>query len=98
MTLPEAKEKHMNQISWKDLRALTPEAGGPVDHQACLEAFPVLALAKTTPQDPRYHAEGDVWTHTTMVLDELVAMPDYRAASRADRELLFLAALLHDVS
>lgn len=98
MTLPEAKEKHMNRISWKDLRALTPEAGGPVDHQACLEAFPVLALAKTTPQDPRYHAEGDVWTHTTMVLDELVAMPDYRAASRADREVLFLAALLHDVS
>ena len=23
MTLPEAKEKHMNRISWKDLRALT---------------------------------------------------------------------------
>ncbi len=85
-------------MTWKDVRALVPADGRSVDEQACLAAFPVLELAKTTPQDPRHHAEGDVWTHTKMVLDALLALPDYACASREDQEVLFLAALLHDVA
>jgi predicted kinase len=33
-----------------------------------------------------------------MVVDALLEMPAYRAASRADQEVVFLAALLHDIS
>lgn len=83
---------------WTDLQALVPAPGRSADGAACLAAFPVLELAKATPQDPRHHGEGDVWTHTLMVVDELLALPDYQAAPRADQEVLFLAALLHDVA
>jgi hypothetical protein len=47
-------------------------------------------------QDPVYHAEGDVWTHTRMVCEALVALDAWRALPEAERELLFAAALLHD--
>ena len=79
-------------------RALAAAPGQSPDYAACLAAFPALELAKTTPQDPRYHGEGDVWTHTMMVVDALLALPQYQAASRADQEVVFLAALLHDVA
>ncbi|MFY4258274.1 AAA family ATPase [Achromobacter xylosoxidans] len=85
-------------MNYEQLRALAPAAGQAPDFAACLAAFPALELAKATPQDPRYHGEGDVWTHTRMVVEALLALPDYQAASRADQEIVFLAALLHDIA
>jgi predicted kinase len=84
--------------TYRELQKLLPEAGRSPDFEACLEAFPALEFAKTTPQSPVYHGEGDVWTHTKMVVEELLALPDYQKASRGDQEILFLAALLHDIS
>lgn len=49
------------------------------------------------PQDPRHHAEGDVATHTRMVLDALTALPEYQTLNPHVQEVLWLAALLHDV-
>ena len=72
--------------------------GQTVDFAACLDVFPVLEQAKTTPQDPVYHGEGDVWTHTQMVVSELLALADFQAASESEQRVLFLAALLHDVA
>jgi predicted kinase len=76
-----------------------PPPGGPIDWPA-VEAFTahvveVAALA-ATPQDGAYHAEGDVWTHTRMVVEALVADPAYAAADPAARAILFAASLLHD--
>jgi predicted kinase len=85
-------------MNWNQIEALVPLEGAAPDYRACLEAFPQLELAKTTPQSTVYHQEGDVWTHTMMVLEELVSLPAYRAASRADQVTAFLAALLHDIS
>lgn len=87
-----------HKISWAAIESLTPADGQDPDFQDCLAAFPALELAKTTPQDPRYHAEGDVWTHTQMVVRELLALPGYQQASHDERTTLFLAALLHDVA
>ena len=56
------------------------------------------ALA-ATPQDPRFHAEGDVWTHTQMAVAELVASSAY-AATAADpiaRAILVAGVLFHDI-
>jgi predicted kinase len=39
-----------------------------------------------------------VWTHTKMVIDELLKLKDYQESSRKDQETLFLAALLHDIA
>ena len=85
-------------MQYEALRALTPAPGKAPDFSACLAAFPALELAKTTPQDPRYHGEGDVWTHTKMVVEALLALPQYQTADRADQEIVFLAALLHDIA
>lgn len=43
-------------------------------------------------------AEGDVWIHTRMVTESLVAAPAWRDLPEGDRAALFLAALLHDVA
>lgn len=48
-------------------------------------------------QDPYYHAEGDVWTHTRMVLDELIKSPDWYDVADHERFILFASVMLHDV-
>lgn len=89
------KENNMNYAS---IRALCPAtARDDYDWTACLEVFPRLAALERTPQSPRYHAEGNVGIHTRMVLDALLASAHFQAASGAQRETLFLAALLHDL-
>lgn len=50
-----------------------------------------------TPQSVRWHAEGDVWTHTRMVCESLISMQEYRQLPQVQRQILFMAALLHDV-
>lgn len=85
-------------MDWNTIRGLVPASGAQPDFAACLDAFPVLQRAKETPQEPRYHREGDVWTHTIMVVESLLQLPDYQAATREQQEILFFAALLHDVA
>lgn len=85
-------------MNWTEIQKLVPEAGQCLDMRACLEAFPQLELAKATPQDPIYHAEGDVFTHTVMVLEALLSLPGYQVLPRAQQIVVFLAALLHDIA
>lgn len=82
---------------WNHIEALAPANGAKTDFQACLEAFPQLEQAEGVMQG-RYHREGDVWVHTQMVVEELLALPGYQALVRADQVKVFLAALLHDVA
>lgn len=49
------------------------------------------------PQSPVHHAEGDVATHTQMVLAALRSLPAYQALPAEAQEILWTAALLHDV-
>lgn len=49
------------------------------------------------PQDLIHHAEGNVAVHTQMVLQELIADKEYQSLNESDKELLWYAALLHDV-
>jgi putative nucleotidyltransferase with HDIG domain len=48
-------------------------------------------------QDPLYHKEGDVAVHTKMVLEKLAALPEFKSLENQQQELLWAAALLHDV-
>ncbi|EPX84764.1 AAA family ATPase [Salipiger mucosus] len=52
---------------------------------------------RATPQDPRYHAEGDVLTHTMMVVESLVSDATWRGLPEDRREIMFWATILHDV-
>lgn len=67
------------------------------EYNVLMDLFPLKELA-TTPQDKYYHAEGDVWTHTKMVIDELLKSPGYEKASNEHKFIMFYAALLHDIS
>ena len=49
-------------------------------------------------QDPVHHAEGDVFIHTGMVLSELLALPAWAEMPPQTQQILWLAALLHDVA
>ena len=54
--------------------------------------FPELAALSGIPQNPIYHPEGDVWTHTMQVLDEAATL-----RAEAKEPLWFmLSALCHD--
>lgn len=48
-------------------------------------------------QNPTYHAEGDVETHTRLVCESLVSLPEWRALPELERNIVFLGALLHDI-
>ncbi|MBO9204899.1 MULTISPECIES: AAA family ATPase [Niastella] len=49
------------------------------------------------PQDPVHHAEGNVAIHTRMVLTALQQLGGYKQLPAQDQEMLWAAALLHDV-
>lgn len=69
-----------------------------LDWEALRETWPAeLEAMDATPQNPVWHAEGDVGTHTRLVLGELVALPEWRALDPEARALVFAACLLHDV-
>lgn len=52
---------------------------------------------KNTPQNPDFHGEGDVYTHTKLVCEALAGMPAFQPLSPVQKTELFLAALLHDI-
>lgn len=74
----------------------------PVDEAGSLrwEGFwqPWIAPMAECMQDPVFHAEGDVWTHTRMVCEAAVELPEYAELSEGDRAVLLAAALLHDIA
>ncbi|PAU63904.1 metal-dependent phosphohydrolase [Pseudomonas sp. PIC25] len=85
-------------MDMRQLKGLVPSPGQRFDAKECLEAIPALSRLASTPQDPYYHAEGDVWTHTCMVVEALLAQPTYQQATEEQRFVLFISALLHDIS
>jgi putative nucleotidyltransferase with HDIG domain len=61
------------------------------------QTFEWVADMRGVPQDSIHHAEGDVATHTKMVLDELQSSSEYKILGKQHQELIWAAALLHDV-
>lgn len=47
-------------------------------------------------QDTRWHAEGDVWTHTQRVLQELPCLPEWSELTEHEQTLLRFTAIFHD--
>ncbi len=59
--------------------------------------FEWVSRMKDVPQDAIYHAEGNVAIHTQMVLVALTAEPAFLLLDTQEQEILWAAALLHDV-
>lgn len=57
---------------------------------------PLLSQMAGIPQNPAYHGEGDVLTHTRLVCQALASLEEFRQLEERARQIVFLAALLHD--
>lgn len=75
-----------------------PDVNHPIDWLTLIEQFEWLRSLVNCPQDPIYHAEGDVLTHTKLVCEALVSLPAWQQLPLVERSILFAAALLHDVA
>ncbi len=79
------------------LKAVKPSRGLEVLEQTgWLVHFPEIAALRGTPQEPEWHPEGDVFTHTQHCLDALVSLDGWRLGDAHRRRLLSLAVLAHD--
>lgn len=67
-----------------------------LEESGWLPHFPEIAALRGTPQDPDWHPEGDVFTHTQHCLDALVALAGWCDLAPARRRLLMFAVLAHD--
>lgn len=81
------------------LKAPTPSRG-----LALLRAWgqlpvlaPELVPLESTPQDPAWHPEGDVWAHTLQVVDEAAGLIQDLAGDRPRQLAVMLGALCHDL-
>ncbi len=61
-----------------------------------LRHFPEIAALDGTPQDPEWHPEGDVFTHTRHCCDALAELPEWKAEDETTRRVLMFAVLTHD--
>jgi predicted kinase len=85
-------------VTYLDMAAHVPAPGERADWAWLLHAIPALTLLEATPQDPYYHAEGNVWIHTRMVIEALMDSAEYVDGDAGQRFVLFYAALLHDIA
>ena len=70
---------------------------GSKDWAELEQQFDWIADMKNVKQHKLYHAEGNVSIHTQMVLHELERLPVYQQLEQDAQEILWTAALLHDV-
>ena len=88
------KERICEEFKKLFLKAKRPSLGlKALNEMAMLKFFPEMKALQGVPQDPQWHPEGDVWTHTLMVVDEAAKLRS--GAEKPDFSLL-LGALCHD--
>lgn len=83
-------------VEWSRLllEAERPSMGLETARKAGILAFhPELAALIGCLQDPTWHPEGDVWTHTLLVVDEAAQL---RSGHRDEDLILMFGALCHD--
>jgi tRNA nucleotidyltransferase (CCA-adding enzyme) len=61
-----------------------------------LRYFPELETLIGVPQEPDWHPEGDVWTHTLMVVDQAARLRG-EVEDEGEKFALMLGALCHDL-
>lgn len=78
-------------------RSIRPSRGLTVlEESGWLHHFPEIAALRGTRQEPEWHPEGDVFTHTQHCLDALTKLPEWGPAGAERRRLLLFAVLAHD--
>ncbi|MEM8662778.1 MAG: hypothetical protein AAGF49_01485, partial [Pseudomonadota bacterium] len=86
-----------HRAAGEELIALCDEiCGAGVPPLGALAQARLLAPMKGAAHDPVHHAEGDPLVHTHMVVEALLALEEFGALKAHERQVMVLAALLHD--
>lgn len=80
-------------MNWEQLKQSSPE-----DITAWAETQSWCQAMADCAQDAKWHSEGDVWTHTKMVLGQLLELDEWPALAPHERIVLTFTALFHDVA
>jgi predicted kinase len=84
----------MTQSIWKFPHY---EIGLPIPWDKLEKEFSWFRDMKEVPQDLLWHGEGNVFIHTKMVVEALVAHYDFQKLSEQEKHIMFAVAMLHDV-
>ena len=89
----------MKNTEAEKLLRLIPLSGKAIDWDGFSDTLmkPIFAAMARTEQNPAYHGEIDVLTHTRSVCESLVRDPAYIGGGDREKTVLFLAALFHDI-
>jgi predicted kinase len=71
--------------------------GKPLDWDDLADSFDWIEDMKSVPQDPIWHAEGNVFIHTKMVVEALTELPEFKKLEVQEQHILVTAALMHDI-
>jgi tRNA nucleotidyltransferase (CCA-adding enzyme) len=81
---------------WASLSASPSRGIAVLEETGWIAHFPEVSALRGTEQDPDWHPEGDVLTHTALCLDALASLDGWRGSDARRRRLLSLAVLAHD--
>jgi hypothetical protein len=80
-------------MNWEELRqASLDDVIAWAEVRAWCQAMAACA------QDAEWHSEGDVWTHTKLVLRQLIELEDWPSIAPHGQTVLIFTALFHDVA
>ncbi|RIK84420.1 MAG: phosphohydrolase [Planctomycetota bacterium] len=80
-------------MTWADLKNASIE-----EVISWAEGQPWCRSMAACAQDAEWHSEGDVWTHTKLVLRQLCELGEWPELRPEEKTLLVFTALLHDVA
>lgn len=80
-------------MNWEQLKKSSLE-----EITAWAETQPWCQAMADCVQDAEWHSEGDVWTHTKMVLSQLLELDEWISLSSREQTVLIWTALFHDVA
>jgi len=86
----------MEWYKWAAMSERPPEGLWFLEETEWIEKFPLLGFMVGCEQDPEWHPEGDVMTHTWFCCDSLVETDNWFCRSKDERAVLMMAVLLHD--
>jgi predicted kinase len=78
-------------MNWQDLQQESLD-----NIVAWADAQPWCRAMADCAQDAEWHSEGDVWTHTKMVCQQLPQLAEWSSLASHERMLLIFTALFHD--
>ncbi len=80
-------------MNWQTLKHASLD-----DILAWAESQPWCRAMADCAQDAEWHSEGDVWTHTKMVCQQLAKLDDWSTLTSDEQTVLFFTALFHDAA